>query len=175
MDSGGEDDGFSDGDFFRLACEIGDYEHVYIVARKTLAEHCFSYFIFIIECTCLSFKSQKICVSVRVTVGEVNCVHVMFRCKLERQAVVHCPVTIVRRLLCGRVGVGYLVRTEVLSASKLWWILVFIRFFNSSCLIICNVLAVSLPAHVRQVCFFKWVNQRSHTLLVCRVWLHEVN
>ena len=119
MDSGGEDDGFSDGYFFGLACKIGDYEHVYVVARETLAEHCFSYFIFIIECTCLSFKSQKVGVSVRVAVGKVNCVHVMLRCELECQAVVHCPVPIVRRLLRGRVGVGNLVRTEVLSASKL--------------------------------------------------------
>lgn len=50
-----------------------------------------------------------------------------------------------------------------------------VGFFPSSSLIVRDVGAVALPAYTTFFCLFDAVNEWLHTLIVVRVWLHEID
>ena len=110
---------FPNGYRLGYACEIGDDEHVDVVAGKTLAEDSFSDFVLVLESAGLGDEAAEVGVGVRVAVREVDCVHVVLGCVLKSETVVHSTIAVICRLLSGASGIINLVWIKILVPSKL--------------------------------------------------------
>ena len=166
---------FSHGYLFWYAREVCHDQHVYVVTRQRLAEDRFTNLVFVLECASFWNEFAEIGVGVWVAVGKVNCIHVILSCVLESEAIVDGSIAIVGWLLRSTRCIVDLIRIKILISSKLWTILIFESFFQSSRLIVCDVLAISLPAYVDGVCILHGVSQRSHALVVGWIRLHEID
>jgi hypothetical protein len=79
----GEDYRLSDRDVHWVAGEVCNYKHVNVVACQRLAENGLSNLVFILEGAALAYELAKVCVSVRVAMGEIARIVIMFKFYLE--------------------------------------------------------------------------------------------
>ena len=113
-----QDHGFADCDFFRCARKIRDNKHIYVIARKTFAQDCFSNLVLVFIRTCLIHVPAQIRVSVWVAVREVHGIKVVLGRVLERQAIVVLAIAVVIWLQRVDVLVEDLVRAEFFVATE---------------------------------------------------------
>lgn len=103
---------------------------------------------------------------------KVNGVIIMFGCILKTQSIKECSIAIVLNLSRGDIVHEFWV--PKLIGFKCLWLLVFKSSFLSRGLIICYVLAFSLPSNLTLFCFLDRINQWTHTFAISWIRFHKV-
>lgn len=168
-------DSLPDRNLLRYTSKISYYQHIDIISRQRLAKDSFPYFIFILKSACFWYKSTDVRIGIRVAVTEVDSIIVVFSSIFECQAVVNGAIPIICRLHGGGRSIVDGIRIKVLSSPKLSGVLVLKSFLDAASLVICNILAVSLPTDVGGVCILQGIGERPHSFVVSWIGLHEVN
>ena len=167
---------FTNGYFFWRAAKICYNQHVYVITGETFAKHGLSDLVLILICASLIHVPDQIRIRIRITMCNVNCVKVKLGCVLEGQAIIILTVPVIVWLQGVDILIEDLERTEFFVATEGRGVLVFKASFCTVCLIICNVLTITLPPISTSFsCVQYGINYGFHTLCICRIWFHEVN